>query len=427
MEFKMGEITIRSRTLADGRIVYEYAFELASVDGKRKWKTKSGFKTKKEAREAGRVAKEAYETVGTPLRQEDISFSDFLDLWMKYDCAVSCKASTYKGYEKKVRLHIKPALGHLRLRSLSKEILQDFITSMYNDGYAVKSLSYAVDNHYILNSPANRLITPVNKKPATRTRKAPNIYIPAEDMKQILERFPEGNPFHIPLMIGYHCGLRIGEIYALTWDDIDLDKGTLYVNKQVQWHQNMRSKEEKEETNGQAAPESGYWFLDAPKYKSFRTVDMDTELLELLKREKTRQDEAKGYFKGRYARYFAENEFPKGETHTEDLIPENQIGTKKTPYEIAFLNRREDGTYISSRTAMHGCSIIHHKLGLSDFTMHSLRHTHATMLIEHGADMLYVQKRLGHKNMKETVEIYTNHLTETIKERGKGVIEKMYQ
>jgi site-specific recombinase XerD len=49
------------------------------------------------------------------------------------------------------------------------------------------------------------------------------------------------------------------------------------------------------------------------------------------------------------------------------------------------------------------------------------------MLIEHGADMLYVQKRLGHKNMKETVEIYTNHLTETIKERGKGVIEKMYQ
>ena len=50
----MGELFIKPRTLKSGKTVYEYAFEIASVDGKRKRKTKSGFATKREAREAGK-------------------------------------------------------------------------------------------------------------------------------------------------------------------------------------------------------------------------------------------------------------------------------------------------------------------------------------------------------------------------------------
>ena len=52
----MGELFIKPRTLKSGKTVYEYAFEIASVDGKRKRKTKSGFATKREAREAGKIA-----------------------------------------------------------------------------------------------------------------------------------------------------------------------------------------------------------------------------------------------------------------------------------------------------------------------------------------------------------------------------------
>ena len=52
----MGDVLIKARTRNDGKIVYEYRFEIASVEGKRKWKSKSGFATKREAKEAGKVA-----------------------------------------------------------------------------------------------------------------------------------------------------------------------------------------------------------------------------------------------------------------------------------------------------------------------------------------------------------------------------------
>ena len=51
------------------------------------------------------------------------------------------------------------------------------------------------------------------------------------------------------MMIGYRCGLRIGEVYALTWDDIDLKNKKLTVSKQIQWKSLPRSEEEKQRTN----------------------------------------------------------------------------------------------------------------------------------------------------------------------------------
>jgi integrase len=47
----------------------------------------------------------------------------------------------------------------------------------------------------------------------------------------LLKRFPKGNLYHIPLQIGYYTGMRRGEVCALTWDDIDLNKKTIEVNK----------------------------------------------------------------------------------------------------------------------------------------------------------------------------------------------------
>ena len=69
----MKDVLIKARTLSTGKIVYEYRFEIASVDGKRKWKSKSGFKTKTEAREAGKLAQQAYEHVGQPIEPSNMS------------------------------------------------------------------------------------------------------------------------------------------------------------------------------------------------------------------------------------------------------------------------------------------------------------------------------------------------------------------
>jgi len=112
----MKDIVIDKRENKNGTFSYQYRFEIASVDGKRKWKTKSGFKTKREAREAAKIAQQTYENIGQTVDPSEMSFSDFLDQWVEMDCKLTCKLSTVQGYQKKIRLYIKPALGSYIIR-----------------------------------------------------------------------------------------------------------------------------------------------------------------------------------------------------------------------------------------------------------------------------------------------------------------------
>lgn len=433
----MGEVIIKPRTLKSGKIVYEYAFEIASVDGKRKRKTKSGFKTKKEAREAGKLAQQAYEQVGQAVEPSDMSFSDFLDQWIEMECKLSCKEVTVNGYKKKIRLYIKPTLGEYRLKSITKNILQEFITKMYNDGFSTntissikgilsKSFTFAVDRHYLMTSPATRLITPTNLQPNKPTRQKQHIYLTKEQIDSIFARFPEGTTAYIPLMIAYHTGLRLGEIYGLVWEDIDFKNKTLAVNRQVQWYQGERTQEEKKRTNG-TSESNGYWYFSEPKYKSYRIIDLDDVILEILQTELAKQQKAKAYYDEYYTHYFTTNMLDfSGTKPTYKVQPINQIMNQKTTNEVHFICRRENGTYVNPRTTQHISSIVHKQLNIPDYDTYSFRHTHGTMLIENGADMVYVQRRLGHKDISVTMNIYTNHLTEKIKSRNNSMLNNMY-
>lgn len=433
----MSEVIIKPRTLKSGKVVYEYAFEIASVDGKRKRKTKSGFKTKKEAREAGKLAQQAYEQVGQAVEPSDMSFADFLDQWIEMECKLSCKEVTVNGYKKKIRLYIKPTLGEYRLKSITKNILQEFITKMYNDGFSTntissikgilsKSFTFAVDRHYLTTSPATRLITPTNLQPNKPTRQKQHIYLTKEQIDSIFARFPEGTTAYIPLMIAYHTGLRLGEIYGLVWEDIDFKNKTLAVNRQVQWYQGERTQEEKKRTNG-TSESNGYWYFSEPKYKSYRIIDLDDVILEILQTELAKQQKAKAYYDEYYTHYFTTNMLDFGGTKpTYKVQPINQIMNQKTTNEVHFICRRENGTYVNPRTTQHISSIVHKQLNIPDYDTYSFRHTHGTMLIENGADMVYVQRRLGHKDISVTMNIYTNHLTEKIKSRNNSMLNNMY-
>lgn len=434
----MGEIIIKPRTLKSGKIVYEYAFEIASVDGKRKRKTKSGFKTKREAREAGKLAQQAYENVGLPIEPSEMSVADFLDQWIEKDCKIYCKDVTVKGYEKKIRLYIKPVLGEYRLRSITKEILQNFITHLFNEGFSKNTISsirgilskafdYAVDNHYIITSPAIKLITPKNLQPKQATRQKLHVYIPENKMKEIFERFPEGTSAYIPLMLGYHCGLRLGEIYAITWDDIDFENKTLSINRQVQWYQEKRDSGEIKRNNGIKDFNAGFWYFSEPKYHSYRVIDVDTVLLDVLQKEKQKQERAKLYYNEYYVRYYCNEKISfQGKAPNYIIPPINKIQNDFTEYEINFVCRREDGSYVSPRTMQHVSSIIHKQLNYPEYDTHSLRHTHATMLMENGLDMVYIQHRLGHKDISMTMNIYTNHITDKIKSNNISILNKLF-
>ena len=89
------DILVRMRRSEKCGKTYEYRFETASVDGKRKWSSKGGFKTAKAARLAGLAALNEYNNCGRVVQATEMSFADFLDYWMEHDCKAVLKESTF--------------------------------------------------------------------------------------------------------------------------------------------------------------------------------------------------------------------------------------------------------------------------------------------------------------------------------------------
>ena len=85
----------------------------------------------------------------------------------------------------------------------------------------------------------------------------------------------------------------------------------------------------------------------------------------------------------------------------------------------------ENGQYTSTDSFKYCSRVIHHEMHLT-FDYHSLRHTHATLLIESGADVKNVQTRLGHTNIETTLQTYV-HDTEKMAERSVDLFEKITQ
>ena len=371
--------------------------------------------------DCGHCGVECINACGKPLQRNELSFADFLETWMESECAPTLKESTVLNYQKKIKNHIRPYLGHYRLNSIQREKIQELLCGMHNNGYAkntllvvkgilTKSLNYAVEAGYLLTSPAAGVKIPKFENTAIPTRSAPRSCLSNAELATIMQRFPEGNSAFLPLLVGYHCGLRIGEAFALTWDDIDLEAKTITVRRQIQWRQNERTAEEKQRRNGRKCAEAGAWYFTSPKYNSRRTIDIDTGLAAVLMKEKVQQQEAASSLGSKYQHYYED------EHH---VVNQHGIGI-----ELQFVFVRTDGSYINTRTMQYTSKIIHEQLKIAHFDYHSLRHTHTTALLERGAPLKYVQKRLGHKNIDVTLNIY-QHLSEGMKERGRFAIEEM--
>lgn len=151
---------------------------------------------------------------------------------------------------------------------------------------------------------------------------------------------------------------------------------------------------------------------------------MTDVILETLKKEHDKQLKARAYFDKYYNYYYCENEMTYAKT--DDILPMNKVSQEKSPYEVDFICRREDGSYISARTTQHTSSIIHKQLHFPQYDTHSLRHTHGTILYENGASFMYIKERLGHKNLQTTIEIYTNHYTDTINKNGNIILNNAF-
>ncbi len=132
----MGKVTIRNRNAGkfdkNGKRKnpnWEYRFETAPVDGKRRQKTKSGFRTQQEAYDAGNAAYAQYNASGRIFEPKDMSVADYLDYWLEHAVKANIGQgyayNTWLDYERKIRIHLKPAFGRYRLSALSNSLSSD--------------------------------------------------------------------------------------------------------------------------------------------------------------------------------------------------------------------------------------------------------------------------------------------------------------
>lgn len=425
----MAKLLVRNRNkdkyYKDGKAKpanWEYRFEIAPIDGKRAHASEAGYRTKAEAEEAGTKAKALYESAGQTFKPSEMSVSDYLDYWIDTYCETNLKDTTIVGYKKKIRLYIKPEIGHYRLKSIQPSQLQELINKMFNKGFSFNTLSaikgilsasldYAVEPcKFLAINPAVHTKLPVKRaKPDVPTRKKKRRPVTDDEWNQIMERFPEGEPSHIPLVLAYRCGLRLGETFGLMWEDVNFDNAKLRIDRQVQMNE-----------------EEKLWEFQPPKYDSYRIIELDTATLELLKREYDKQQRAKVYYDKHYKQLYVDKVTP-----SEHFIDSGFLSTNVSTQPVHMIMSRESGEYIQPRILQHVGRIIHgtYKKGYpvisADWDYHSLRITHASVLLANHVPLPVIQERLGHADIEMT-EYYTRP-TEQMHEDLIDKLEELFQ
>ena len=414
---RKGEITMAEVNTRKRGSKWEYRFEIASVGGKRKQKSKGGFRTKKEALEAGAKALNEYNNTGRSFTASDISVADYMDLWFNEHCKMNYKYNTQLNYKGQIEHHIKPCLGEYKLSSLTPATIQIFVNNLKIKGY---SKSHTVGIFTTLSSALDYAIEPLKliqfnpaspvKIPRFEPRKSIRYIISVKDFERILELFPLGHPFHIPTILGYMAGLRKSEVYGVSWDDIDFENKTLRINKSVY----KRYADMTRQTKGFG------WFIGTPKtHKSNRVIKLDDWTLSTLKKEKTRQKENKLFYGKYYTVLYKRVEIDETGSEIQKIIESDQ------PLNLSKLNLicvKENGEYCDSDTEKYYSKVIRNKVGIN-FNFHSLRHTHATLLMENGANPIDVAERLGHTNIEQTFAY--SHNTVKMQEQSVDILSSV--
>lgn len=363
-----------------------YYFELGVVDGKRKRLERRavGAETRDEALSILRRAITDYEDTGTVFKPSETSVHDYMMFWLDEYVKINLRHNTIENYKGVIDNHISPALGSLKLKTLSPELLQKFINDKHRDGYSYKTLTIF---RTVLNNALKQAVHPYKllrespmqyvklpKREVKKTTKSDLKILSIDTIQEIQNHLDEDNTFYIPFNIGLNTGMRVSEVCGLKWDKVDLFEGTIEVDNIL-------------------INKDGEWIDAPPKTSSsYRKFKIGQTLIDILKKHKTWQKKNKL----KYGEFY----------HDSDYVCTKENGQLTTPNSCKWSGRN-----------------LRVKLGI-EFNFHSLRHTHATLLLERGADLKDIQSKLGHSRSAITMDTYS-HLTEKMQDRTVDLFESI--
>lgn len=362
--------------------------------GKRKQKRKGGFSTKKEAEiAAANIIKELNE--GTFIKESDITFKAFSEQWIEmYEASGIVKVSTVRVRKHEVK-RLMDYFAKLKLKDITLKRYQDALLDLKKRGFAENTISgahrtgrmifkKAVELGLIKKDPTEFAVLPREQKTVEEleSRKDVPKYLERDELLRLLDTARKhGLDRDYPMFLTLaYTGMRIGELAALKWSDIDFDEQLISITKTYY-----------NPTNNAKA----YQLLTPKTISSIRTIDVDDYVLSELKKLRAWQNEIRMKYRDTY--------------HDENFVFA-KLSNKR------LLGYPENLKMIRLRMTR-----LLRLAGLDQtLSPHSLRHTHTSLLAEAGATLEEIMERLGHVDDQTTRNVYL-HIT---KRRKKEVSQK---
>lgn len=354
----------------NGTIVYRASIYLGidQMTGKRV-KTSVTGRTRKEVNQKAKHAQLDFLSNGSTIKRKVVikTFKELSHLWLE-TYKLTVKPQTYDATVTRLNRHIMPTLGNMKVDKITASDIQMLINrlSKYYVNYtAVRSVIRKILQQGVLlglidYNPARDIILPRKQPNAKKKVK----FIDPSDLKSFLEHLESSQHKRYNLYFDavlyqllLSTGLRIGEACALEWGDIDLENGTIAINKT--YNKNLK-------------------FLSTAKTQSGnRVISVDKKTLRSLKLYQMRQRQ---------------------------LF--NEVGARVSEVVFATPTRKYFNASVRQSALDTRCK----EAGIERFTFHAFRHTHASLLLNAGISYKELQYRLGHANISMTLDTY-GHLS----------------
>jgi integrase len=302
----------------------------------------------------------------------------FVERWLRDWAVANVGNQTYEGYAQMLRKHLSSRVGKMAIQKLRAADLQAVYAAMAADGLSDRTrLHLHRVVHVMLKHAMQWGVVPRNAADmvdAPRVR-AQEIEILAAGQIQSVREFLRDKPLYAITEVALASGLRRGELLALRWQDIDLDGAHLRVERAL------------EETK-----RGGLAFKSPKTRHGRRTVTLNMSTVTLLREHWKAQQEHR-------------LRFGLGKAGTDSLVFPDWDGSPRSPRALTL----EWGKMAKAA-------------GLTVRGFHCLRHTHASMLIADGLDVLSLSRRLGHGSAAITLGVY-GHLFKP-DDRAAAIMEK---